>query len=785
LLIGTKSVKNLLVKQKQIKKGKGKIKMYNYPMRIHYHRKNGEYDTCSFVKSQDQRIDLLTYKKDYFGASFSFEHPSAHPLESLNFVVHTGQTSKEYAIRFNHYPLLTEVWILEGDDRIYYSENPAIASPFYKNQNPFAFDKAINSASFDHHWGYQGELGCCVEDNQAHFALWAPTATEVQVVVYESATNDAPVWKTFDMERGNSYSYNHKDNTIGVWSLDVEEDLTGKAYQYQVQFPHHQTVTRDPYTIATSPDGKRSAILSHAEKQVENFEVKHGSEATWRLANPCKAVICEMHIRDLTKSPTSGVDEHLRGTFLGAAQTGTVNQYGQSTAFDYIKKIGYNYVQLQPIADRHKEYDEDGNVTYNWGYDPQNYNAPETSLSTNPDDPAQVIRDLKTMVQAYHDAGIGVIMDVVYNHTFSVVDAPFQTTVPDYYYRMNPDGTFQNGTGVGNETASEHEMFRKYMIDSLLYWVQEYNIDGFRFDLMGIHDVKTMQMIRQSLNEIDPNIILYGEGWDMGTGLAPYDKAKKDNAYEMPNIGFFNDNQRDAVKGGEVYGAIKSGFVSGAATEPILAKAILGSRELGTYTHPNQVLNYVEAHDNYNLHDLLATLHPDQSSEQIMRKVETATAMNLLMQGMSFMEIGQEFGRTKLVVTGENGELTHDDRERAMNSYNAPDSVNQVNWDLINERQDSIEFIRQMIRLKTGTGAFSYPTYDEIYHHVFVHSANEHSGLIVYEIQGEDHLLVVFNAKGQDFQFENAGNLELLVTNSHLSDKDMVGGVSASVFKVL
>ncbi len=759
--------------------------MYNYPMRIHYHRKNGEYDTCSFVKSQDQRIDLLTYKEDYFGALFSFEHPSAHALESLNFVVHTGQTSKEYAIRFNHYPLLTEVWILEGDDRIYYSENPAIASPFYKNQNPFAFDKAINSASFDHHWGYQGELGCRVEDNQAHFALWAPTATEVQVVVYESATNDSPIWKTFDMERGNSYSYNHKDNTIGVWSLDVEEDLTGKAYQYQVQFPHHQSLTRDPYTIATSPDGKRSAILSHEEKQVENFEVKHGSDATWRLANPCKAVICEMHIRDLTKSPTSGVDEHLRGTFLGAAQTGTVNQYGQSTAFDYIKKLGYNYVQLQPIADRHKEYDEDGNVTYNWGYDPQNYNAPETSLSTNPDDPAQVIRDLKTMVQAYHDAGIGVIMDVVYNHTFSVVDAPFQTTVPDYYYRMNPDGTFQNGTGVGNETASEHEMFRKYMINSLLYWVQEYNIDGFRFDLMGIHDVKTMQMIRQSLDEIDPNIILYGEGWDMGTGLAPYDKAKKDNAYQMPNIGFFNDNQRDAVKGGEVYGAIKSGFVSGAATEPILAKAILGSRELGTYTHPNQVLNYVEAHDNYNLHDLLATLHPDQSSEQIMRKVETATAMNLLMQGMAFMEIGQEFGRTKLVATGENGELTHDDRERAMNSYNAPDSVNQVNWDLLNERQDSIELIRQMIRLKTESSAFSYPTYDEIYHHVFVHSAHEHSGWIVYEIQGEEHLLVVFNAKGQDFQFDNAGNLELLVTNSHLSDKDMVGGVSASVFKVL
>ena len=442
----------------------------------------------------------------------------------------------------------------------YYSENPAIASPFYKNQNPFAFDKAINSASFDHHWGYQGELGCRVENNQAHFALWAPTATEVQVIVYESATMMLLFGKTFEMERGNSYSYNHKDNTIGVWSLDVEEDLTGKAYQYQVQFPHHQTVTRDPYTIATSPDGKRSAILSHEEKQVANFEVKHGSEATWRLANPCKAVICEMHIRDLTKSRPQvwmNIFEELSWVLHRLERlTSTVSQL----LFDYIKKLGYNYVQLQPIADRHKEYDADGNVTYNWGYDPQNYNAPETSLSTNPDDPAQVIRDLKTMVQAYHDAGMVLLWMWVYNHTFSVVDAPFQTTVPDYYYRMNPDGTFQNGTGVGNETASEHEMFRKYMIDSLLYWVQEYNIDGFRFDLMGIHDVKTMQMIRQSLDEIDPNIILYGEGWDMGTGLAPYDKAKKDNAYQMPNIGFFNDNQRDAVKGGEVYGAIKSGF---------------------------------------------------------------------------------------------------------------------------------------------------------------------------------------------------------------------------------
>jgi len=759
--------------------------MYNYPVLIHYHRKDEAYQSCNFSKRPADSVEFVK-EQEYFGEKFSFTQSSETPLEQMVFTVDKDGVSKEYPIRFNHYPLLTEVWILDGDDTVYYSENPAIASPHYKDQNPFAFDKAINSASFDHHWGYQGELGCQVSEEETSFKLWSPTATTVQVVVYESASNDAAILKTYEMQRGNSYSYSHKDNTIGVWNLTVPESLAGRAYQYQINFPHHQSLTRDPYTIATSPDGKRSAILSEKERQVEGFEVKNGTEATWRLENPCQAVVYEMHIRDLTKSETSGVAPELRGTFLGAVQTGTVNHFGQSTAFDYIKELGVNYVQLQPIADRHKEYDADGNVTYNWGYDPQNYNAPETSMSTNPNDPGQVIRDLKTMIQAYHDAGIGVIMDVVYNHTFSTVDAPFQTTVPDYYYRMNRDGSYQNGTDVGNETASEHEMFRKYMIDSLLYWVNEFNIDGFRFDLMGIHDVKTMQMIRWAMDEVDPKIILYGEGWDMGTGLAPYDKAKKDNAYQLPNIGFFNDDQRNAVKGAEVYGDIKSGFVSGAATEPIVAKAILGSRELGSYLSPNQVVNYVEAHDNYNLHDLLATLHPTEDQGSIMKKVETATAMNLLMQGISFMELGQEFGRTKLVPTGENGELTHDDRERAMNSYNAPDAVNQVDWDLINERQESIEFIRQIIELKTKTSAFSYPTYEEVYRHVFVHTAIENSGWIVYEIQGtKEHFLVVFNAKGASFYYKNAGNLEMLVTNSRSNQENTLDNVSVAVMNVL
>ena len=240
--------------------------MYSYPVVIHFHRKNGDYAACSFSRKQADVKENLYYENDYFGAKFSFTVTSAERLDTLTFFVEIDGKTKDYLLRFNHYPLLTEVWILDGDETVYYSENPAIASPYYKDQNPFAFDKAFHSESFDHHWGYQGELGYSISDYQTSFKLWAPTATAVQVVVYENTSNDAPIWKTYNLERGNSYSYSHKYNTIGVWSVDLDENLAGKAYQYQIEFPHHQTLIRDPYTIATSPDGKRSVILSQQDR---------------------------------------------------------------------------------------------------------------------------------------------------------------------------------------------------------------------------------------------------------------------------------------------------------------------------------------------------------------------------------------------------------------------------------------------------------------------------------------------------------------------------------------
>ena len=764
--------------------------MLDYQVLVHYHNQNEDYLSWNMWQWQEQQMgkEIPFSNFDYFGRSGLITYQSETHLDYGHLIIKNADWSSQtidYTIRLLPPNLVTEVWILEGDHQVYYSRQAAFTSPFYKYRDLHAFDMAVSYKEFDRHWGYQGSLGAFYQPNQTEFKVWAPTAKTVEVVIYEDAGNQADIRKIIPLKRGQVFSSIHSKNTIGVWQGSIAEDLVRCAYQYRLTFAHEEYLTRDPYSLATSPDGKRTAIVTDQEKNPDGFQVKQGQEAHWRVKNACQAVIYEMHIRDLTQSENSSVAPAYRGNFLGACQTGTTNARGQATAFDHIRNLGVNYVQLQPVSDRHKEYDENGQVTYNWGYDPQNYNAPETSFSSNPTDPAQAIRDLKTMIQAYHDAGIGVILDVVYNHSYSTFDSPFQACVPDYYYRMNLDGSFQNGTGVGSETASEHEMFRKYMIDSLLYWVKEYNVDGFRFDLMGIHDVETMQMIRDELDKVDPQILTYGEGWDMGTGLLPQDKAKKDNAYQLLDIGFFNDTERDAIKGAEVFGTLKAGFVSGQGTENTIAKAILGSGELGSYLMPNQVVNYVEAHDNYNLHDLLVEFHPHDDLETRTKRTELATAMNILMQGLAFIELGQEFSRTKLVATGVDGLVTQADKERAMNSYNAPDQVNQVDWNLLSKHQDSVNFIRQIIQLKTSRKEFSYPSYEEIYQHVYVRQAQTNSGVIIFEVKDSKHYLVIFNASGTSYRLEDPNKLKLVVSNNRGKIESRLENLTASVFEIL
>lgn len=762
---------------------------------VHYHRRQGNYFDLSLWKWLDnewgQDDKFLRY--DSFGAVAVLDFEVLHYLSHVYVMVKNNNwTYKTVDYRVNKVEGVpkTEVWIVDGDETLYYSRQAAVASPFYGRRRHRAYDMAINSKAFDKKWGFDGWLGTQYHQDVTYFRLWAPTAEKVEVVLYHSTTEDASVDRVVPMIRGNHYNPdNHKENTHGLWQLSLSGDLNYYAYTYRVYYRKRTfSDTRDPYATAVTANGRRSIIINPSLMSPEGFSVKHGVEAHWRLENPNQAVITEMHIRDFTKSATSGVREERRGKYLGAIETGTTNRFGDKTGFDYLRELGTSYIQLQPVFDHHQTFEENGDYAYNWGYDPENYNVPEASFCSNPHEPLSRIYELKQLIQAYHEAGIGVIMDVVYNHTFSNVDSAFQLTVPDYYYRMNRDGTFQNGTGVGNETASDKEMFRKYMLDSIRYWIEEYNIDGFRFDLMGIHDVTTMNAIRQMVDSIDPRILLYGEGWDMGVGLMPKDKAKKDNAKQMPGIGFFNDDQRDAVKGAEVYGELTHGFVSGAATEDIVAKAILGSDELVEYLAPNQVLNYVEAHDNYNLNDLLWTLHPTDTPQMHIKRIELANTLNLLSQGMCFMQLGQEFLRTKQVATGEGGALTSSDIHYAMNSYNAPDRVNQVDWDLVTYHKETIAFVRKLITLKTTDVGFSWSSFEAIRSHVYVESAVPSSGHISFTIDGNRKYRIILNTsdKKSKISMTQDESYDILFSNmKRLQHRDLeLESLGALIFEI-
>lgn len=730
---------------------------------LHFHSRYCNYFDLNVWQWQEGEAGKEAHfsRFDSFGVVAELNYPADHFLGQVFALVKSrdwSYKSQDVMIRRNYGVKKAEVWLVDGDPMVYYSRQAAVASSEYGRRNSRTLDLVKNSQAFDTKWGFDGWLGFQYSPESTKFRLWAPTAEKVELILYESTDDRASVSQVLPMTRGQvADPVNHQRNTIGLWEIELTGDYNYQAYRYRV-FYRKRTFkdTRDPYSIATSANGRRSVIIAEKDRIPEGFEVVQGEKATWRLSNPNQAVIFEMHVRDFSQSETSGVSPDKRGKYLGMIETGTKNSHGDATGFDYVKSLGISHIQLQPVFDHHQTFEEDGSYAYNWGYDPENYNVPEASYSSNPHNPVARILELKQLIQAYHEAGIGVIMDVVYNHTYSSTNSAFQLAVPDYYYRLNPDGSFQNGTGVGNETASEKEMFRKYMIDSLRYWVTEYGVDGFRFDLMGIHDVKTMNAIRKAMDEIDPRIILYGEGWDMGTGLAPEDKAKKGNALKMPGIGFFNDDVRNAIKGAEVYGHFERGFVSGENTEDKVAKGILGSDELNPYLTPSQVVNYIEAHDNYNLNDLFWELHPDDSDKEHLARMELATGMNLLMQGSCFMQLGQEFCRTKLYPTGENGQLTHDDKERAMNSYNAPDDVNQIDWNLVTRHKKSIAKIKRYIQLKRTETAFSYQSFEDIRKHLYIEQAQPGSGFVTFTARGDADYHISFN------KFEK--NIEIKMT---------------------
>ncbi len=549
---------------------------------------------------------------------------------------------------------------------------------------------------------YSGnDLGASYSKKATTFKVWSPNAASVRVNIFEHGSDNEGDAGSI-MSRAMSL-----DKTTGVWSVTINGDLLNKYYTYSVTHGKTTKETADVYAKACGVNGQRSMVVDLSTTNPDGWE----NDKHVLVQNQTDASVWEISVADFSSSESSGVSEANRGKYLAFTEEGTtVNgvQGASSTCVDYLKKLGVKYVQIMPFYD-FGSVDESKNIMdqYNWGYDPVNYNCPEGSYSTNPKKGEVRIKECKQMIQALHNAGIGVIMDVVYNHTYTS-DSWLQRTVPNYYYRMNNDGTFSNGSGCSNDTASEHLMFRKYMIDSVTYWASEYHIDGFRFDLMGLHDVTTMNSIRTALDNLyadgsGSQILMYGEAWDMatncdeGTVLA----SQKNLKQLSDRIGAFDDTIRDAIKGST--GGTDGAFVQEGSRRANLKTGIAGQSDTttGWANVPSQCVTYASCHDNLCLYDkLVGSVYG--ADGKYRKRYEDLVAMNKLSaaivitsQGIPFSLGGEEFCRSK---------------DGDENSYVSSRKENMLDWENVDLYSDVIEYYRGLYKIRDAFAAFSDST---------------------------------------------------------------------------
>ena len=521
---------------------------------------------------------------------------------------------------------------------------------------------------------------CVYSEGKTEFSVWAPDAEAAQLKLYESAQAEA-AFMTVDMKLGKG----------GLWKVTVKENLKGSFYTFQVK-KNGQWLEETPgiSAKAVGVNGMRGAVIDWNETNPEGW-----AEDKSPVIKKSDIIVYEMHHRDFSIHETSGVTN--KGKYLALTEEGTKNPDGLATGIDHLKELGVTYVQLLPSTDfitvdeAHLE-----NNQYNWGYDPLNYNAVEGSYSTDPFNPVTRIKEFKQMIQALHKAGFRVILDVVYNHTTDASKTGFERTMPGYFYRMAEDGSFYNGSGCGNETASEQAMFRKYMIESLEWWMNEYHIDGFRFDLMAIHDIETMNVISERLHAIDPEVVIYGEGWAALAPAYPAEEiALKQNTYMLDKIGAFSDNIRDAVRG--PLGCENAGFMDGVAGN----KANVEFGIVGGIQHPQvtveawtssplQHVSYVSCHDDHCLRDRLeeATKASEKERLAMVKLAQTAVYTS---QGIPFIFTGEELYRHKQGVK---------------NSYNQPDSINAIDWRYKTQYKDLVDYYAALAAIRHAHPGF-------------------------------------------------------------------------------
>lgn len=551
----------------------------------------------------------------------------------------------------------------------------------------------------------------------------APEVKKVNVLISDADNNEAQLVKSM------------KRVGAGKWQLTVKNDLKGKYYLFGVYNNAQPDLTPGVFAKAVGVNGQRGAIIDLKDTDPEGWSEDKRPE----LRNPVDLVIYEMHHRDFSIDYSSGIKN--KGKFLALTEPKVI---------EHLKRLGVNAIHILPSFD-YASVDESqlDKPQYNWGYDPLNYNVPEGSYSTNAADPKARIKEFKQMVQALHKAGIRVILDVVYNHTFNIDGSNFQKTYPGYYFRHRPDGTYSDGSGCGNETASEKPLMREFMVESVKYWVNEYHIDGFRFDLMGVHDIETMNLIRAELNKIDPSIYVYGEGWSAGSCAYPQEKlAMKANARQLNGIGAFSDEMRDALrgpfsddkKGGFLAGmpnceeSIKFG-IAGAIDHPQVDMTKVNYSKTAWTNEPSQMIAYVSCHDDMCLTDRLRATVPNISDEELIRLDLLAQTAVLTSQGVPFLLSGEEMLRDK---KGEH------------NSFRSPDSINRFDWNNLKRYPQVFDYYSKLIALRKAHPAFRMGNAEEVKKNLVFLDAPE--GVVAFQLKnnaGGDSwkdIIVVLNA---------------------------------------
>ena len=574
--------------------------------------------------------------------------------------------------------------------------------------------------SYDKYPSYYGsDLELVYTPEQSVFTLWAPSADRVRLNLYASGEGGDPE-EHVEMEKAG----------YGTWRIHIDRDLKGSFYTFQIE-KNGKWLNETPgiWAKAVGINGNRAAVIDWNETNPEGWE----SDRSPELKMYSDIILYELHHRDFSIAPDSGIEN--KGKFLALTETGTKTPEGEATGLDHLKELGVTHIHILPSFDfatvDETRLDENH---YNWGYDPKNYNVPDGSYSTDPANPVVRIREFKEMVKSLHQNGFRIVLDVVYNHTASTDHSNFDLTVPGYFYRQNADGSYSNASGCGNETASEREMVRHYIIESVKFWAREYHIDGFRFDLMGIHDIETMNHLRSELLEIDPTIFVYGEGWVAADSPLPFEqRAVKENVGQMEGIGVFNDEFRDGLKG-STFDEQEPGYASGNINghfEPVKYGIVGGTDhpqvDYGGLLYcnapyagaPSQMINFVSCHDGYTLVDKLKlSVQGDHAADELIPIDKLVHTVLLTAQGIPFIRSGEEIMQ---------------DKQGEPNSYKSPDSINRIDWSLKAKNREVFDFIRGLIALRKAHPAFRIPTVEGLQQWLrFIDTGD--SGVIAYTL---------------------------------------------------